>query len=123
MAETLRYVGNFRELGYEHHRDAPSIEEARGKRPPAHKAEVLAYLRGAKTITFSPGLNEDYFDRTQWVKGETMRTDGVYTWPDHLADYVERYDVALPAAFEQHMEARGWRLPEGLDVRTLKTPW
>jgi len=123
MTATLQYVGHFREMGYDDMLDAPSLVEERGKRPPAHKAEVLAYLRKAPAVTYSPGINTDYFDPSGWVRGDTMRTDGVYTWPDFLADYVERYDVALPDTFEHHMEARAWRLPEGLDVRTLRTPW
>lgn len=123
MTAMLQYVGHFRETGYEDIPDAPSLVEARGKRPPSRKDEVLAYLRRAPAVLVSPGVNKDFFDPSQLVRGDTMRTDGVYTWPDYLADYLERYDVALPAVFEQHMEARGWRLPEGLDVRTLKTPW
>ena len=123
MTATLQYVGHFRETGYEDMPDAPSLVEARGNRPPVRKDEVLAYLRKAPAVTYSPGINPDFFDPSGWVRSDTMRTDGVYTWPDYLADYVERYDVALPEAFERHMEGRGWRLPEGLDVRTLKTPW
>ena len=123
MSDTLKYVGHFRETGYEDMSDAPSLVEARGKRPPAHKDDVLAYLRKAPTVIFSPGVNRDFFNPSQIISGDTMRTDGVFTWPDYLSDYVELYDVELPEAFERHMEARGWRLPEGLDVRTLKTPW
>ncbi|MBE7453860.1 MAG: hypothetical protein HS111_34820 [Kofleriaceae bacterium] len=119
----LRYVGNFVELGYEHHANPPSIVAARGKRKRAHKAEVLAYLRKARPVTMSPGINQDFFDPTKTVRGETTRTDGVYIWGDFLADYVDRYDVALPDEFEQHMESREWRLPENLDVRSLKKPW
>jgi len=119
----LRYVGNFVELGYEHHVNPPSILAARGKRRRAHKAEVLTYLRTAKPVTMSPGINQDFFDPTKTVRGETTRTDGVYIWGDFLADYVDRYDVALPDEFEQHMESHGWRLPENLDVRSLKKPW
>lgn len=121
--DALRYVGNFVELGYEHHANAPSIVAARGKRSRAHKVEVLAYLRKAKPVTMSPGINEDFFDPTKTVRGETTRTDGVYIWGDFLADYVDRYDVELPEEFERHMEDRGWRLPENLDIRALKKPW
>lgn len=120
---TLRYVGNFVELGYEHHANPPSIVAARGRRRRANKAEVLSYLRKAKPVTISPGINEDFFDPTKTVRGETTRTDGVYIWGDFLADYVDRYDVELPEEFERHMEDRGWRLPENLDVRALKKPW
>jgi hypothetical protein len=118
----IELVGEFQETA-PHRPNLPSLVEARGKRPPAHKAEVLTYLRKAKAITVSPGLNEDFFDPSKLVKGETLRTDGRYVWPDYLADYVERYDVELPAVFEHHMESQGWKLPDGLDVAKLKLPW
>ncbi len=121
--DALRYVGDFIELGYTLTTNPQSLVNARGKRASAHKAEVLAYLRTAKPISMSPGINPDYFDPTKTVRGETLRTDGVYLWPDYLADYVERYDVELPDEFEQHMKERGWHLPENLDVRALKKPW
>lgn len=120
---TLTWVGDFREMGYGHHANAPSLAEAKGRRTASHKAEVLTYLRKAPSISFSPGFEADFFDPTRHVKGHTIRTDGVYLWPDFVADYVERYDVALPDWFEQHMEQRQWRLPESLDVRTLRPPW
>jgi hypothetical protein len=121
--DRLRYVGNFVELGYEHHANPPSIVAARGKRVHGHKPEVLAYLRTARPISVSPGINQDYFDPTKTVRGETLRTDGVYLWPDYLADYVDRYDVALPEAFEKHMADNGWKLPDSLDTSTLVLPW
>jgi hypothetical protein len=39
----LKMVGAFREMGYDD--DDPSLVEARGKRVPANKEQVVAYLR------------------------------------------------------------------------------
>lgn len=118
----LRLVGTFREMGYDDDPAAPSLHDARGKRGPAHKAEVVAYLRRGKAFSFSPGPLRDYFDDAQYVGTHTMRTDGTYLWPDFVAGYVERHDVELPAEFERHMEAVGWRLPEAIDIATLQHP-
>ena len=40
-----------------------------------------------------------------------------------LAYYVERYDVELDAAFEAHLERRGWRPPAAVDVTSVMLPW
>lgn len=119
----LTEVGNFREMGYEDVAGAPSLVDVRGKRRAGHKAEVVAYLRKAKSISYSPGPLRDFFDESQYIGSHTMRTDGTYVWPDFLAGYVERHDVLLPDEFERHMEQAGWRLPESLDIATLQPPW
>lgn len=119
----LKEVGNFKEMGYDDVPDAPSLVDVRGRRRADHKAEVVAYLRQAKSISLSPGPTEDFFDPGQFVGTHTMRTDGVFVWPDFLAGYVERHDVLLPEEFEQHMAQAAWRLPASLDLDTLQPPW
>lgn len=118
----LMLVGNFREMGYDDQPDAPSLHDIRGKGDRAHKAEIVAYLRGAKSISYSPGYETSIFDPAVFVGTHTMRTDGVYIWPDFTAGYVEKEDVSLPYAFEQHMAQRGWRLPDDLDLTGLVLP-
>jgi len=118
----LRYVGNFDELGYDHHPDAPSLADCRGKRSLEHKADVIRYLQSGKTYIFSPGLDRDFFDERRAADTRTLLTDGVYTWPRLLAYYVENYDVALPREFEVHMKANGWIIPDEINVKNLKLP-
>lgn len=120
---TLKLVGNFRETGYEDVDGAPSIVDARGKREPVHKADVVRYLREAPSVSYSPGPVADVFDAARSAGTFTMRTDGTYVWPDFLATYVDRHDVRLPPDFEVHMASKEWRLPTALDTRSLKTPW
>jgi hypothetical protein len=119
----LRLVGNFREMGYDDEPSAPSLLDGKGKRDARNKAAVVAYLRRAKSISLSPGREEDFFDPSQTIGSHTMRTDGVYVWPDFLAGYVDRYDVLLPADFEEHMAQRSWILPDILDMDSLRPPW
>jgi hypothetical protein len=119
---TLTLVGNFREMGWDDP-DAPSLVAMRGKRSADHKADVVAYLRKAESISLSPGMERDFFDESKYIGSPTMRTDGVYVWPDFLAGYVERHDVALPEGFERHMALRGWRLPDKLNRDDFKPPW
>lgn len=101
-------VGFFRELG-NGEADAPSVVQARGRRAPAHKAEVVAYLRGGELVIGWMGGDEDFFSPGTFFGPEHISGDGVYAWPIALAAYVEFYDVELPAAFEEHMRQRAWR--------------
>jgi hypothetical protein len=102
-------VGYFRELRGSG--PGPSLYEARGKRSAANKDRVLHYLRTAKRLTFSPGVDRDYFDPSKHSDPWSTWSDGTYAWPQLLAYYLEHYDVELPAEFERHMEALGWQPP------------
>jgi hypothetical protein len=83
----------------------------RCKRAPEHKAEVVAYLSGADVLVtwMSSDGTEDYFAPGEELGPEHVLTDGVFAWPSTLALYVDRYDIALPTAFEEHMRAHQWR--------------
>lgn len=116
----LRVVKVFRELGAG--ADAPSIVDARGTRPSAHKAEVVAYLRGGTVHTFTMRISDDVFDPRASAGRASLVTDGVYAWPQFLAYYVDKYDVSLPADFEAHMRQRGWAIPDKVDLSTVALP-
>jgi hypothetical protein len=114
---TAQTVGGFLELGYE---GAPSLAALRGKRSDDHLAEVVAYLRAGKLLVMSPGLVHDPLEPGRLAGKRSMRTDGVFAWPDSLAYFVERYRVELPAAFEHHMARSGWTMPEAIDITDLR---
>lgn len=122
MKTRLTYVGNFLELGYDDHPDAPSLASLRWRRKSANKEEVVAYLRGGVTLVFSPGRDFDVLDDSKVAGSSSIATDGVYVWPRTLAYYVETYDVELPAAFESHMERNRWAAPEVVDKASLEIP-
>jgi hypothetical protein len=114
-------IGNFREAGYV--KDAPSLAAAQGKRTAANKERVVTYLRAGTSYTVSPGPVADLFDPTQHAGTAGILTDGVYAWPHFLAYYVDRYDVELPAEFEQHMRERSWSPPTKVDLDPIALPW
>ena len=60
---TLRYAGNFYELGFDHHPNAPRLLECRGQMASEHKAKILAYLRAGAVFVFSPGPDRDFSTR------------------------------------------------------------
>ncbi len=118
----LTYAGDFAELGYDHHPNALSLAAARGKRGPANKEQVLAYLRSATTLIMSPGREVDVFDESKRAGPASIMTDGVYAWSKTLAHYVEMYDVELSAEFEKHMERSGWVPAPVADKLALELP-
>lgn len=118
----LVYAGNFRELGYDDHPNAPSLFDGRGKRTHSNKEKVIVYLRTATTLIMSPGCDEDVLDPSKNAGSASVMTDGVYAWPKTLAYYVETYDVELPAEFEKHMERNRWAPPVRLDKLGLELP-
>ncbi len=108
----LEFVGFYRELGFEDRPDFPSLVDARGLRPPAHKTEVVAYLLAGKPMVLSPGgKGTDVFDPTRTTTTRSILTDGRFAWSKELAYYVENYDVPLNEPFEEHMTAQGYRVP------------
>ena len=118
----LRYVGNFVELGYDDYSDAPSLAATRGKRGADNKAALVAYLNAGIILVFAPGFEQDVLDGKSDAGSSSIATDGTYAWPRTLAYYVERYDVALPDEFEQHVARNSWRVPEGIRIGPLVLP-
>jgi len=117
----LQCVGHFRELGYNYDA-APSIVDARGKRVATNKDKVVQYLRAGKCYIVFTGIVKDYFEPSAIIGTRSTRTDGTYTWPNALAYYVERYDIALPEHFERFMEDRGWQIRDDIDLLSLDLP-
>src|SRR5438046_925714 len=92
----LEYVGAFRELDLNDEPEAPSMAKAQGLRPPANKAEVVAYLSAGKPMVVSPGgLGTDIFDPRRKTTTRSILTDGRFAWSKQLAYYVNVYDILL----------------------------
>jgi hypothetical protein len=118
----LRWVGNFRETGWDDEPSAPSLVECRGKRRNGHKDEVVRYLRAGKRLSASPGSVRDHFEPSRRAGSMSSLTDGVYVWPELLAYYVEQHDTLLPDDFEEHMQRNDWEVPDVIDVKMLRLP-
>lgn len=57
--------------------------------------------------------NEDAFvcSEMSWMStemGSSVKTDGVWVWPEGLSHYVEHHDVRLPDEFVSTMEQKSW---------------
>jgi hypothetical protein len=53
----------------------------------------------------------------------SFRTDGHWLWLDDLADYVDRFDIAIPSEFLENIEKNGFTPPVVLEDVTQKLEW
>jgi hypothetical protein len=100
----------------------PSIHDSLCDQPQADEARIAAYLRNGVCLCARGCYEEDVLDPSSSVPlfGHQY-TDGKYTWPLHLAHYVEKYHLRLPPEFIRHMASRNWQPPtkEEVDVTSL----
>lgn len=111
----------FQEFEGEAFRFAPRLADSRGLRPRENKAKVVDYLRGGQEIAHSTSRAPDRFDSSRTIE-LSIATDGRFSWPRGLADYVERYDANLPPTFEGHLRGNSYWMPKNIDVRALRLP-
>ncbi len=109
---TLNLEGFFREM--EHAKqDLPSVHERIGALDSAVKQALVDYLRAGAGVAMAPGLATDIVDPSAGSAGALgILTDGEWVWPNELAYYVERYDIALSDEFVAHARSNDWRVPE-----------
>lgn len=77
----------------------------------AHTKPRPAPKKKPNIKAFCMGIDADVFDNSKLADSPHALTDGTFGGPLVLAYYVENYDVALPAEFEEHMRANGWKVP------------
>src|SRR5262245_53802873 len=82
---------------------------------------VIGYLRSGAVVIASMGYTRDLIADAFGVSGGSgIRTDGTYYWRSDAAEYVERYGVALPQDFIEHMRSLEWRCPKLTAERFLE---
>lgn len=69
---------------------------------------ISGYLESGVILYVAPGIDRDIFNNKPLPIPPRILTDGVWAWSTSLIHYVQRYDVALPAEFVQHMRDEEW---------------
>jgi hypothetical protein len=118
MTKLIR-VGFFREMPHGEAGD-PSLADARAGAPAPQQDALAAYLAAGHVYIATPGLAKDVLDRKTMIGPPSYLTDGTYVWPGDAAYYVRTYNVRLPAAFTEHVSARGFKVPPAVDLSTLQ---
>ncbi len=83
---------------------------------------MVRYLRGGWELGSRMSDVGDIFDIGTLAGHGGLLTDGVFAWPQLLTCYVDRYDLELPADFEERMRSRRWRPPLTVDTDGLVRP-
>ena len=60
-------------------------------------------MKKCEPIAYSPSLIYDALDPTVRLPPIQMVGDDVYRWPTYVPYYVEKYDMALPQEFVDHV--------------------
>jgi hypothetical protein len=85
-----------------------TLVESRGLLALALRSRVATYLRSGTVLGISDGSYKDWFNPSNVAGKKELLTDGLWLWPGSFAYYVERYGVAVPQDFLDHMAAQGW---------------
>lgn len=80
----------------------PSIKELTSNTPDPAKDIILSYLR-TNLILASPGIIKDLFNPSETIGSGDIFSDGKYTWTDYFSSYVEKYNIAIPEEFRNHI--------------------
>ena len=89
---------------YELDRDKnyPSIMDLINK-PITEKKKVLEYMKKGEIIAVAPAIIKDVINPEIRLPELFLMSDGKYEWRSDVIYYVEKYDMALPDEFVQHV--------------------
>ncbi len=78
----------------------------------AHGYDIVrvgSYLRECTEISSTSRINFPDPYNGELIDGAISgRTDGVWNWLDDLPDYIEKYQVAIPLSFLNHIEKNNY---------------
>jgi hypothetical protein len=92
---------------------------------PPELEQIEGYLADSPICVSSPGIAFSAFDKTTVAGTNSIRTDGIWVWPDTFSYYVRQHGVALPADFLKHIRDRKYSPPKEveIDLEGLIFPW
>ncbi|MPM39743.1 hypothetical protein SDC9_86377 [bioreactor metagenome] len=96
----MKMIGETREI---YHDDQyPSIMELIHK-PIKEKEKVLRYMKKCHVDAVAPAIVHDVINPENRIPNLFLMSDGTYGWRSDVIYYVEKYDMALPEEFVQHV--------------------
>lgn len=93
-------IGQTREIY--HDDEYPSIMELIHK-PIKEKEKVLKYMKKCHIDAVAPAMLRDIINPENRIHDLFAMSDGTYGWRSDVIYYVEKYDMALPEEFVQHV--------------------
>lgn len=98
------YIGRFKEFNPNY--DFPSIKEYFSPSKYAGQDKISYYLRHGKKDLVSLEVPKDAITGETIAMEKIGMNDGVYTWYNTLAYYVDKYNLRLPKDFENYILAK-----------------
>lgn len=84
----------------------PAMRDYISDDPIDSKEVIIDFLLNAGTVDLATSANAvDVFTGDPIPIRDNTRTDGVYSWGEDLAYYVDQYNLRLPEEFVQHILA------------------
>lgn len=99
------YIGSYDELSPG--RGYPSMKKSFSDKPYQGKERVIHYLLHGKEDMVSFRTPKDVFSGEPISMNMIGMNDGEFTWWNTLAHYVEKYNLRLPADFENKILHKG----------------
>ncbi len=97
------FIGEVREL--DNDKDLPSIHDLINK-PIPEKEKVLRYMKKCRVDAVAPARLRDVIHPENKIADLFLMSDDTYGWRSDVIYYVEKYDMALPEEFVQHVLSR-----------------
>lgn len=103
-----KYIGYYREFidlfDHELASSYPAMSDSFSDIAVPNKKVIIDFILGAGSVDLATSAQAtDVYTGEQLPMYDNTRTDGVYTWGEDLAYYVDRYNLMLPDDFVEHI--------------------
>lgn len=106
--------------------DSPSIYLHRNKtiNESYNKNKLVNYLNSGGIIAVSSKINFPHIFKDIERSGDfLLLTDGVWVWPEDLAEYVLNYDVILPNDWYVYIVKNHYKIPNEIKTQQKDIDW
>ena len=88
---------------YEHgDRSLQHLKDMVSDTPDPEKSRIMSYLR-THCIAACPGIVKDEINPEKSIGSGNLYSDGKYYWNDAFFNYVDRYNIPVPAEFRDYI--------------------
>lgn len=88
---------------YEHGDESlPHLKDLVSETPDPMKNRIMSYLR-THCVLACPGVLPDEINPEKTIGYGHIFSDGIYFWNDEFCNYVDRYNIPVPAEFRTHI--------------------
>ncbi len=96
----MTLIGLVREL--DNDKNLPSLLDLIN-RPIEEKSKIVDYMKKGNIVAVAPAIVRDVINPEIRLPELFLMSDGKYEWRSDIIYYVEKYDMALPDEFIQHV--------------------